>query len=124
MSLHLYGLIFLAVLINSAAQLLLKAGLGRIGHFSFVAENIIPVGLKMALSPFIFMGLCCYILSVVVWMMVLSRAEVSVAYPTSSIGYVVTAMAAFFIFGENLTPMRILGILVIMLGVYLISRTA
>src|SRR5579885_905918 len=71
-----FGLIFLAVCINVTAQMLLKAGMQRIGHFDFYLENVLPVSMKVVTSLPIFLGMCCYVASVVVWMMVLSRAEV------------------------------------------------
>ena len=55
-------------------------------------------------------------------MLVLSKVEVSFAYPFLSIGYVVTAFAGYWLLGESLSVMRIVGILVICIGVYLISR--
>jgi drug/metabolite transporter (DMT)-like permease len=119
-----FALIMLAVAINSTAQLLLKAGMQRVGHFEFIPGNIVPIALKIAFNPYIFGGLSCYVMSVIVWMMVLSRTDVGVAYPMGSLGYVLTAMAAWYCFGEVVTVQRLLGIVVIMIGVYLVSRTA
>ena len=62
-------------------------------------------------------------ISVGVWIVALSRVDVSLAYPMLSIGYIVTALAAAHWFGEDLNPMRIAGIVVIILGVVLISRS-
>ncbi|MHB1676740.1 MAG: SMR family transporter [Sulfuriferula sp.] len=116
-------LILSAVMLNSAAQLLLKAGTNCVGAFAFNAGNILPIGLKLATEPHIIGGLLCYVISVVVWIMVLSRVEVGVAYPMVSIGYVITALAAAWLFGETLTMERIVGIGVIILGVFLITRS-
>lgn len=119
----IFILIFLGVFLNAAAQLLLKAGMGQIGHFEFSAANIIPIGLKVAICPPIVSGLVLYVLSVVVWLLVLSRVQVSYAYPLLSIGYVVNAFAAFLLFGEDLSLMRMSGIFIIMTGVYLVARS-
>jgi len=54
---------------------------------------------------------------------VLARVEVSIAYPLLSIGYVVNAVAAWYLFGEAVTPMRLIGIGVIIVGVYLVARS-
>ena len=59
----------------------------------------------------------------VVWIIALTRVEVSLAYPMLSIGYVVNAVAAWMLFGEQLTPMRLIGIFVIILGVYLLAAS-
>lgn len=118
-----YGLIFMGVLLNAAAQLLLKAGTNAVGQFEFVAENIGPVATRLAFEPHILAGMLCYGVSLVVWIMGLSRIEVSVAYPMLSLGYVLNAAAAWYFFGESLGPMRIAGIGFIMAGVCLIARS-
>ncbi|MES2217312.1 MAG: EamA family transporter [Pseudomonadota bacterium] len=119
-----YFLILLGVLLNAAAQLLLKAGMNQIGHFDFSLANTLPIGLRVAASPPIIVGLFAYVVSVVVWLLVLSRVQVSYAYPMLSIGYVVNAVAAYYLFGEDLSLIRITGIFVIIAGVFLISRTS
>jgi len=116
-------LIFIAVIINVAAQLLLKAGMDKLGYFNISWANVIPVAFKLMGNLFIIGGFSCYIFSAIIWLIVLSRTEVSVAYPLISIGYILNAIAAYYLFGEALTFMRIAGIVVIMIGVYLIART-
>ena len=116
-------LIILGVLLNAFAQITLKQGMRAIGHFGFSVENIFPILIKVGMNPFILIGLSCYVVSVLVWLMVLSRVEVSFAYPLLSIGYIVTAFAGFLFFDENMGVVRWIGILIICLGVYLITRT-
>jgi len=119
----MFLLILLGVLLNAAAQLLLKAGMTSIGHFQFSWANIVPIGLKVMVNPPIVAGLFSYVISVGVWLLVLSRVQVSYAYPMLSIGYIVNAVAAYYLFGESLSVMRVTGIFIIIAGVYLISRT-
>lgn len=116
-------LIILCVLLNTAAQILLKVGMRAIGHFDFVLQNVGPICLRVVQTPAILGGLSLYVLSVVFWMMTLSRVEVSYAYPLSSLGYVFTALAGYWLLEEGLSPVRILGILVILGGVYLVSKS-
>ena len=116
-------LILTGVLLNATAQLLLKAGTNSVGTFSFSADNLLPVGIKLATEPHILGGLTCYVISVVVWIMALSRVDVSIAYPMISIGYVVTALAAWWLFGEAITLERMVGIGVIIIGVFLVTRS-
>lgn len=111
------------VLLNAAAQLLLKAGTNAVGHFEFAAANIVPIGWRLATEPHIMGGMACYVLSLAVWIVGLSRVPVSVAYPMLSIGYVVNVLAAWWLFGESITPMKIAGIGFIIIGVWLIART-
>jgi multidrug transporter EmrE-like cation transporter len=115
-------LVLTGVLLNACAQLLLKAGTNVVGHFEFSVDNILQVLPKFIFEWHILGGLMCYAVSVVVWIGALSRTPVSVAYPMLSIGYVVNALAAWYLFGEALTATRVTGIIVIIVGVYLITR--
>ena len=118
-----FALVLSGVLLNAAAQLLLKAGTNSVGAFVFTADNLFPVGIKLASSPYILGGLGCYAVSVVLWIMALSRVEVSLAYPMLSIGYVINAFAAWQLFGEALTAQRLVGIGTIIVGVFLVARS-
>ena len=123
MNLVSFSLVLAGVLLNAAAQLLLKAGTNRIGAFAFAPENIQPIGLRVAVEPFMLGGLGCYFISVLIWIMALSRVEVSIAYPMLSIGYVVNALAAWYLFGEAVTAQRMVGIATIIVGVFIVARS-
>lgn len=116
-------LIIFAMILNASAQMFLKAGMLRIGFFAFSWQNIWPIALQVASNPYILGGLFTYIVSVVVWLLVLSRIDVGVAYPMTSLAYILTAVAAYYVFGEHLTFVRMLGIVVILVGVYMVART-
>jgi multidrug transporter EmrE-like cation transporter len=118
-----FSILMAGVLLNAVAQLLLKAGTNRMGEFAFAVENIVPVGLRIASNPYILGGVACYVVSLVVWIMGLSRVPVSVAYPMLSIGYVLNAVAAWILFGESLTAQKLVGIGFIVVGVYLVARS-
>jgi multidrug transporter EmrE-like cation transporter len=118
-----FALVLAGVLLNAAAQLLLKAGTNAVGHFEFSSSNLVPVGLRLAFEPHILGGVACYVVSLVVWIMALSRVEVSIAYPMLSIGYVINAVAAWYLFGESLTALRMAGIGFIVVGVFLVARS-
>ena len=117
------ALLMLGVLLNASAQLLLKAGTNAVGHFEFTAANILPVGMKLALQPHILGGVTCYVVSLVVWIMGLSRVPVSIAYPMLSVGYVLNAVAAWYLFGESFTAQKLIGIGFIVAGVFLVARS-
>lgn len=117
------SLILVGVVTNAAAQLFLKAGTNAVGRFAFTADNIVPVGTRLALEPFILAGMACYVVSLVVWIMALSRVEVSIAYPMVSLGYVLNAVAAWYLLGESLGAMRLIGIGFIIAGVFVIARS-
>lgn len=119
----IFSLILLGVLLNAGAQIMLKAGMTQIGHFEFSMANMLPIGAKVMENPPIITGLMMYVMSVGVWLLVLSRVQVSFAYPMLSIGYIVNALAAYYLFGEPLTSIRVLGIFIIIAGVYLVAQS-
>lgn len=121
---HSFLLIVAAILVGSAAQLLLKSGMNRLGSVHFSMANAWNLAFQLVTSPFIILGTCGYAVGMIIWLAVLARMEVSVAQPMLSLGYVITAVSGYYLFGENLSPMRICGILVIILGVFLVSRSA
>lgn len=118
-----FSLLMLGVFLNAMAQLLLKAGTNAVGHFEFNAGNVVPVGMKLALEPHIMAGVACYVVSLVVWIMGLSRVEVSIAYPMLSVGYLLNAVAAWYLFGEAVSVTRLVGIGIIIIGVYIVARS-
>jgi len=123
MNLVSFAFILTGVLFNAAAQLLLKAGTNAVGHFEFNLDNVIPVGMKLAFEPHILGGMACYVVSLVVWILGLSRVPVSVAYPMLSIGYVINAFIAWQWFGEALAAQKMAGISLIIVGVFLVARS-
>ena len=117
------ALILTGVLLNAAAQLLLKAGANAVGAFAFTPSNIVHAGFELVRQWPVLGGLACYVVSVVVWILGLTRVDVSVAYPLLSLGYVVNAVAAWYLFGESLGAQRMIGIGVIIVGVVLVARS-
>jgi len=111
------------VLLNAGAQLLLKAGVSAVGPIDFGAGAAWPAFGRVLVQWPVLAGLGCYVVSVALWLVALSRVEVSLAYPMLSLGYVVNAAAAYWLFGEALGPARCAGIALILLGVFLIART-
>ena len=111
------------VLLNAGAQLLLKAGTNRLGVISLTADNWTRTLASIATESHFIAGIACYVISVFVWILGLSRVPVSIAYPMLSLGYVVNAVAAHYLLGEAVTLQRWLGIGFIIVGVYLVARS-
>ena len=116
-------LILSGVLLNAVAQLFLKKGMAKIGYFEVSFDNIIHIGTLVISSYFIWFGLLCYAFSVVIYLIVLSRVDVSYAYPFLSLGFVLTAIIGRIYFGEVITMSRIVGIAVIIIGVIILSKS-
>jgi multidrug transporter EmrE-like cation transporter len=111
------------VRLNAGAPLQLKARTNVLGVITVTADNWPSQFGRMALEPHIAAGLACYVVSVVVWIIGLSRVPVSIAYPMLSLGYIINAIAAHYLLGEALTLSRWVGIGFIIVGVWLVARS-
>jgi drug/metabolite transporter (DMT)-like permease len=118
-----FSFLLTGVLLNAGAQLLLKAGTNALGIITLTREDWLDQFGRMAVEPHLAGGILCYAVSVVVWIIGLSRVPVSIAYPMLSLGYIVNAIAAHYLFGESVTLVRWLGIGFIIIGVWLVARS-
>lgn len=117
-------LVLIPVLIGVVGQLLLKKGMLEVGRFNFSDFSaLIPQFVKAFSNIYVLFGFFCYFISSLFWMVVLSKVDLSVAYPLLSMGYVFILFASWFIFHEPVSTVRWLGVLVIVFGVILISRS-
>jgi multidrug transporter EmrE-like cation transporter len=117
-----FALVITGVLLNAAAQFALKASVKDVGAIALSVSGAVPMALRLGSEPWLWLGLGCYAVSVVVWILALSRVEVSVAYPMLSIGYVVNALAAWVWLGESMNTAKVAGIGIIILGVFVLAR--
>ena len=120
---HPYFIVFICVILNVISQLLLKMGMNGIGYFEYNVSSLMSIGLRAATNPGIIFGLFLYGLSFVLWLVVLSRLEVSLAYPLLSIGYIIMPFVSYLFLGETLSLNRLIGICIIIAGVCLVSRS-
>jgi multidrug transporter EmrE-like cation transporter len=123
MSLSAFIFLLTGVLLNAAAQLLLKAGTNELGVITLTRDGWSDTLARMATQGHFIAGAALYGISLIVWILGLSRVPVSIAYPMLSLGYIVNAVAAHYLFGEAVTVTRWLGIGFIVLGVWLVARS-
>jgi multidrug transporter EmrE-like cation transporter len=123
MSLATFGFILTGIFLNALAQLLLKAGTNAVGAIHLTADNWLATGIKLATQLPIIGGLTCYVVSVAVWIIGLSRVDVTIAYPLLSIGYIINAIGAWYFLGEAVSVQRVLAIGIIIIGVALLTRS-
>ncbi len=118
-----FGLVMTGVLLNAIAQLALKASVSDTGIINLDMQSLFSSASSLASNLWLWLGLVCYAISVVVWILALSRVDVSIAYPMLSIGYIVNALAASQLFNEPLGLGKVIGIGVIIIGVYILARS-
>jgi multidrug transporter EmrE-like cation transporter len=121
-SLRLLSLILLSVGLSALAQLLLKIGVDRSGA---VSQGESASGLfAMLMSPMVIGGLALYGVGAMVWLFVLGKAPLSLAYPFVGLGFILTAALGVFVLNEGVSAGRIAGTLLIALGCVLVARSA
>jgi len=118
-----FALVLTGVLLNAVAQLALKASVSDTGVINLDMQSLLGSAGSLASNLWLWLGLICYAISVVVWILALSRVDVSIAYPMLSIGYIVNAVAAWHLFDEPMNIGKVIGIGIIIVGVYILARS-
>ncbi len=118
-----FALVLIGVLLNAVAQLALKASVNDTGIINLDLQSLLTSAGGLASNLWLWLGLACYAISVVVWILALSRVDVSIAYPMLSIGYIVNAIAAWHLFDEPMNIGKVAGIGIIIVGVYILARS-
>jgi drug/metabolite transporter (DMT)-like permease len=115
--------ILISVLGGAAGQVLLKKGMGSMGPLTLSVNQLGSILWRMATNPYVVFGLGVYMLSTIFWLTALSRVNLSYAYPFASLSYIVMLVVSWQLFKEDISFLRLLGSLVIGIGVFLISRS-
>jgi drug/metabolite transporter (DMT)-like permease len=114
-------LLLIAVCLSVTGELFFKSGMNQIGVLSF--SNLWSMVPRMATHAKILTGATCFVAGGLFWLSVLSRVNLSWAYPMLSLGYVLVLLFSGLILHEQVSSIRWVGALVICVGVYLISRS-
>jgi drug/metabolite transporter (DMT)-like permease len=117
------GLILMSTLLGVFGQTLLKVGMTRLGPQSIGADGAITILTRLAFSPFVVGGLALYVSGTFFWLVAMSRVQLSYLYPFASLSYVLLMIVAWIVFREHISPQRLLGALIICLGVMLVARS-
>jgi multidrug transporter EmrE-like cation transporter len=122
MAFSTFILIFSSVLISALAQIALKQGMSSSTVSAALGQGATSTITAIATNPHVIGGLSLYALGAVLWLFVLSRVDVSVAYPFVAFGFIVTMGLAIVLLGEPLQPLRVVGTLLVVAGAVLITR--
>lgn len=123
LTVSLFFLIILTDLGESLSSFLLKKGVVSTGLLPFTADHVLHFVAANAGSLLIWLGILTYLFNFFVWMRVLSKLDLSVAVPVGSTSYVMVPLAACLFLHETVSPGRWVGILLIILGIYFVSRS-
>jgi len=114
-------LMFLAIVLNVCGHLFLKAGMNKLGAIS--VDQLVVGFTRIFTTPFVVLGLVSYVSSVALYMVVLSKVNISYAYPLMmGLGYVLIVLFSWQIFGEPFSALKWTGIALILVGVSLLGR--
>jgi multidrug transporter EmrE-like cation transporter len=114
-------LMFSAIVLNVCGHLFLKAGMNRVGAIS-LDQLVVSFG-NIFSTPFVILGLLSYVSSVAMYMVVLSRVDISYAYPLMmGLGYVLIVLFSWQIFAEPFSACKWIGIFLILIGVSLLGK--
>lgn len=115
--------ILLSTACGVTGQLLLKKAMLGIGVLTPSAGAIVPIVMRIAMSPLVIVGLGCYVLGSFFWLIALSRTQLSFAYPFVGLSFVLVFAASWFFYGESINLWRLAGMASIILGVLFVSRS-
>jgi multidrug transporter EmrE-like cation transporter len=116
-------LILFTVLTNAAAQIMLKKGMMGLGALDIGAHGLVGTVFRVVFNPWVFAGLSTFVISMASHLVVLSKVQLSFAYPFLSLAYVVVGLYAWMFFGEDMGLARIAGIGLIVAGTILIAQS-
>ncbi len=116
-------LLLIAVLLSVTGELFLKHGMNRVGLLSLQMADLLPGLWRTFTTPAILAGFGLVFAGSIFWLAVISRVELSWAYPMLSLGYVIGVIASWLILGEQFSIYRLAGVLVVCSGVLIIARS-
>src|SRR3954447_10018391 len=119
-----FALLMIAMCLTVTGELLLKHGMNQHGELNVSLDTLVPTALKLFTNPFVLGGFVFVFSGALFWLAVLSRWPLSLAYPLLSISYILGIGASVLILKEKVNAIQIAGVFVIILGVFLISRSA
>lgn len=117
-----FSVAIFSILIGSLGQITLKVGANKLGTLFFQAGQIGPDLIRVIKTPEIIIGMVFFGFSSLLWIKVLTLAELSQAYPLVSIGYIIVAVLSYVFFKESFTIPKVLGIGLIIAGVVIINN--
>ncbi|MBE0596598.1 MAG: EamA family transporter [Desulfuromonadales bacterium] len=123
MNAKVLALILVSVSLSALAQIALKSGMASGRVQEALSAHPVRAALAVAGTPQVVFGLLLYALGAVLWLLVLARIDVSLAYPFVGLGFVLTMVLGFTLLGEPVGSARLTGTLLVTAGVFLVART-
>ena len=116
-------IIIISVLLNALAQIFLKIGMKKFAPID-LQNNLLQTSISIIINPYIIGGFISYGASIILWLWVLSKVEVSLAYPFQALGYILVTILAWLIFHEEINIIRVSALVFITIGLILLALSA
>ncbi len=116
-----YVFLFLSIALGACGQVLLKFGVNSIGKINLAWPQIMATISHIFTNVWIIGGITCFVSSMILWIKVISTMELSKAYPTVSISYILVFLLAVLLFNETVSSAKILGLIMVSAGVYFLN---
>lgn len=116
-------IILMAVSCASCGQLFLKQGMLQVGDIKLSLRELVPILTKVFSTPFVIIGFICYGVGALLWLVVLSKTELSYAYPMVSLSYIIVILGSIMLFNEDVSLLRWIGVILVCLGVCIVARS-
>jgi len=123
LTIKIFFLIILTDIVESVAELFFKKGTLATGITNVTLCNFFVFISKMLIVLNLWFGICLYILNFFLWIIVLSKIDLSVAYPIGSTTYIIVPLLSIIFLGERVSLIRWIGIVSIIIGIYFISKS-
>lgn len=116
-------MLLVAISLSVTGEILLKQGMNRIGDFSLDPDMLVSSLFRAFTNPFVLGGFVFIFSGSIFWLAVLSRLQLSYAYPMLSLSYVIVVFASWIFLGEDLSLTRLAGVLIIVSGVFVVFKS-
>ena len=108
---------------TAVGQAMLKHGMNNIGSISPSVSQVSDSARKIISEPYIVGGLVLIFIVFPLWLEVLARLPLSIAYPMVSMGYIVAIAIGALVFKESITSLKVIGMILIIMGIVALSQS-
>lgn len=117
------NLIFLvlSIVLGACGQVLLKLGVNHLGPINLSWPDLLNTALDIFTNWWIIFGIICFVSSMFLWIKVISEMELSRAYPSVSVSYVLVFIFSVLLFNESVSTSKVFGLILVSAGVYFLN---
>lgn len=116
------AVLLVSVALGAVGQVILKYAVNGMGEINLGWPQVVNTLLRIFTNGWIVLGVFCFVTSMVLWIKVISNMELSKAYPSVSLSYIIVFVLSVVLFKENVTVMKTAGIVLVSMGVYFLQR--